>query len=222
MNRFANCIKVVVLILTLLTTNIALATDGKWVFRGLPSYFSTASGKSAATATLPLPLGQETISQGIEGAPGFGISIEYLWSERIGIEGAAFLSSHDSDMLISNDLGTFAATDSTRFRTFTLGANYHLQTEGRAQWSLGGFVPLMFADGTNHVFPGLNRTEGRAYDQDYGLGVKGGMDWSFAPDSPWMLTIEGRYMFLLIMESETAGDVDVDPLVLSIGIGYRF
>lgn len=80
----------------------------------------------------------------------------------------------------------------------------------------------MFADGTDHVFPGLNRIEGRAYDQDYGLGVKGAMNWSFAPDSPWILSIEGRYMALLIMESETGGDVDVDPLVLSIGIGYRF
>jgi outer membrane protein W len=51
--------------------------------------------------------------------------------------------------------------------------------------------------------------------------VAGGMDWAFAPGSPWTLSVEGRYM-LLIMESETVGDVDVDPAVLSIGIGYRF
>jgi len=29
-------------------------------------------------------------------------------------------------------------------------------------------------------------------------------------------------MGLLVMESETIGDVDVDPLVVSLGIGYRF
>lgn len=145
-----------------------------------------------------------------------------MWRNRIGIEAAAFLTSHDVDMVISNDLGTFTATDSTRFRTFTLGANYYFETESRARWSLGGFVPLMFADGTNHVFPGLSRTEGRAYDQDYGVGVKGGMDWSFGPDSPWTISVEGRYMFLLTMESESVGDIDVDPAFLSIGIGYRF
>jgi outer membrane protein W len=83
-------------------------------------------------------------------------------------------------------------------------------------------VPLLFADGTDHVFPGLDRTEGRAYDQDYGLGVKAGLEWSFAPDSPWTLTVEGRYMFLLLMESETVGDIDVDPAVLTVGLGYRF
>lgn len=222
MNICAIHIKIVVFILALFTTNVALAADGKWVVRGLPSYFSTTSEKSRATAMLPPPVGQETISQGTDGAPGIGVSLEYRWSERLGIEGAAFLSTHDSDMLISNDLGTFSATDSTRFRTFTIGANYYFQSNGRTQWSLGGFVPLMFADGTDHVFPGLNRTESRAYDQDYGLGVKGGVDWSFSAGSPWSLTIEGRYMFLLIMESETVGDVDVDPLVLSVGIGYRF
>ena len=81
---------------------------------------------------------------------------------------------------------------------------------------------MMFADGTNHSFPGLGRVEGRAYDQDYGVGIKGGMDWPFAPGSPWMLSVEGRYMYLLTMESESTGDIDVDSFVLSLGIGYRF
>jgi outer membrane protein W len=148
--------------------------------------------------------------------------VEYLWRDRLGIEAAAFLSSHDVEMVLSNDLGTFSATDSTRFRLFTFGANYHFESEGRVRWSAGGFVPLLFADGTDHVFPGLDRTEGRAYDQDYGLGVKAGLEWSFAPDSPWTLTVEGRYMFLLLMESETVGDIDVDPAVLTVGLGYRF
>lgn len=222
MNIFATNIKIVVSILVLFITSVAMAADRKWVVRGLPSYFSTSSEKTRATTMLPSPVGQETISQGTDGAPGIGVSLEYRWSERLGIEGAAFLSSHDSDMSITNDLGTFSATDSTQFRTFTVGANYYFQSNGRTQWSLGGFVPLLFADGTDHVYPGLNRTESRAYDQDYGVGVKGGVDWFFSADSPWSLTIEGRYMFLLIMESETTGDVDVDPLVLSVGLGYRF
>ena len=156
-----------------------------------PAYFSTTADNSLAITTLPPPLGQEAISHSVAGGPGFGFGLEYMWSDHLGIEGAAFLTYHDTDMVIANDLGSFSASDSTRFRTYTFGANYHFNTKGRAQWSLGGFVPLMFADGTDHVFPGLNR-------------------------------IEGRYMALLIMESETGGDVDVDPFVLSIGIGYRF
>jgi outer membrane protein W len=214
--------KLVMAIPVMLTGVSALAQESKWVVRGLPSYFSTADDKSAVIAMQPPPLGEETTLQSVGGAPGFGLAVEYLWRDHIGIEAAAFLSSHDVGMVISNDLGTFAATDSTRFRTFTVGANYHFETDGRTQWSAGAFVPLIFADGTDHAFPDLNRSEGRAYDQDYGVGVKGAMDWTFAPGSSWTLSVEGRYMFLLIMESETVGDIDVDPAVLSIGIGYRF
>lgn len=216
------CVRKIVLIVALLATHTSSAADSKWVVRGIPSYFSTSSEKSRTTAMLLPPFGQETVSQGTNGAPGIGASLEYRWSERLGIEGAAFLSTHDAAMLISNDLGIFSASDRTRFRTFTIGANYFFRSNSQTQWSLGGFVPLIFADGTDHVFPGLNRTESRAYDQDYGLGVKGGVDWFFSPGSPWSLSFEGRYMFLLMMESETAGDIAVDPLVLSFGIGYRF
>ena len=212
----------VALLIVSLTGTSAFAQDSKWIIRGMPSYLSTASDNSPVTATLPAPLGQETTSQDIEGAAGFGFGVEYMWNERFGIEIAAFVSSHDSNMMITNDLGTFAATDSTSLRIFTFGANYHFKSSGRTKWSIGGYVPLMFVEGTDHVFPELNRTEHRDYDQDYGLGVKGGMDWSFAVDSPWSLAIEARYMALLIMESETVGDVDVNRLVLSIGVGYRF
>jgi outer membrane protein W len=218
----ASSAKFIALFLILLIGNNAFAQDDKWIIRALPSYLLTANDSSPVTETLPPPLGEETTSQSIEDAAGFGLGLEYMWNKSIGIEVAAFLSTHDSDMLITNDLGTFAASDSTSLRTFTFGANYYFQPNGRVQWSLGGFVPIMFVDGTDHVFTEPDRTEHRDYDQDYGLGVKGGMAWSFAADSPWTLNLEARYMFLLVMESETVGDVEVDPLVLSVGVGYRF
>lgn len=217
----ANHTKLVIVILMMPAAS-AFAQESKWVVQGHAAYFSTATDDSAVVTTQPPPLGDESISQSVSSGPGAGFAVEYRWSEHIGIEAAAFLSFHDTDMTISNDLGTFTATDETRFRLFTLGINYYFETDGGRRWSLGGFVPRMFTDGTDHVFPELNRSEGRAYDQDYGLGIKGGMDWSFASDSPWTLSVEGWYMPQLIMESETIGDVDVDPLVVSIGIGYRF
>jgi len=216
------CSNLVAAILVWLFGDCALAQEGTWIVRGGPAYSSITGNESPVISPQPPPLGQETISTSVMRGPGLGVGFEYMWRNRIGLEAAAFLTFHDVDMVVSNDLGTFTATDDTRFRTFTFGANYYFETDGRAQWSLGGFVPLMFADGTDHVFAGLNRTESRAYDQDYGVGIKGGMDWSFAPGSPWTLSIEGRYMFLLTMESESIGDIDVDPAVLSIGVGYRF
>jgi outer membrane protein W len=210
--------KPLIAIPTLLLAASAAAQENPWIVRGLASYLATADGDSAVVLGQP----EETFRQSVEDGASLGFSVEYLWRDRLGIEAAAFLSSHDVEMVLSNDLGAFSATDSTRFRLFTFGVNYHFESEGRVRWSAGGFVPLLFADGTDHVFPGLDRTERRAYDQDYGLGVKAGLEWFFAPDSPWTLTVEGRYMFLLLMESETIGDIDVDPAVLTAGLGYRF
>lgn len=218
----ANVAKLLALALALPVASSAVAQEGSWIVEGLPAYSATTTDDSATFATLPPPFGNEAISQSVGDGTGFGFAVEYLWRERLGIEGAAFLTFHDTDMTIANDLRTFPAMDSTRFRTFTLGVNYHFPVGGRLRWSLGAFLPLMFADGTDHVFPALGRTEGRAYDQDYGLGIKGGMEWPFTLESPWTLSVDVRYMFLLIMESETVGDVDVDPFVLTAGVGYRF
>ena len=196
--------------------------DDKWIVRGYPSYVLTATDSSPVTVMQDPPFGEETIAQDIDSAAGLGFSLEYMLRERIGIEGAVFLSSHDTNMKLSNDLGSYEAVDSTSLRTFTLGANYYFAPNGNRQWSIGAFVPLMFVDGTDHAFPDIGRVEHRDYDQDYGLGIKGAITWSLGADSPWSLSAEARYMGLLVMESETIGDVDVDPLVVSLGIGYRF
>jgi len=221
MYRKATTATTFILLLSSVIASNAVADD-KWTVRGYPSYVLTASDSSPVTAMQGPPFGEETIAQDIDSAAGFGIGLEYRWREQIGIEAAAFLSSHDTNMELSNDLGSFDAVDSTSLRTFTLGANYYFAPNGNRQWSVGAFLPLMFVDGTDHEFPDLGRTEHRDYDQDYGLGIKGAITWSFGADSPWSLSAEARYMGLLVMESETIGDVDVDPLVISLGVGYRF
>ena len=149
---------VIAFFLSMSTCGFTFAADGEWTIRAVPSYFVTASSKSAVVTTLPAPSGTESNSHTVDGDAGIGIGLEYRITERIGIEGAAFLSNHDTQMVISNDLGTFSATDSTRFRLFTLGANYYFPTADSMQWSVGAFVPLVFADGTDHIFPGLGRT----------------------------------------------------------------
>ncbi len=208
--------------LIILVANTSMAQDGHWSLRGLVSFVGTSSNDDLRVQMFPAPQGQERLTHGVSSGSGAGLGFEYRWTDRIGIEGLALLTYHDSDISITNDLGRFSASDTTRFRIFTLGANYYFKPRDRMQWSVGGFLPLMFADGTDHVFPGLNRTESRAYDQDYGIGVKAAMDWSFSADNRWALTVDARYMGLLIMESETGGDVSIDPLLLSVSLGYRF
>lgn len=198
------------------------AQETSWIIRGGAVYAVTASDESVSIATLTPPLTQERTTNRISDGPGLGVGLEYLLTQRIGLEIATLYTSHDSDVVIVNDLGSFTATDSIGLRTFTLGANYHFPAQGRALWSVGGYLALTFSDDVTLSFPALGRTDTLSFDQDYGLGVKAGMDLPFAPGSPWTFSVEGRYMFT-ILESEAAGsDLDLNPVVLSLSVGYRF
>ena len=143
-------------------------------------------------------------------------------THRVGLEIEILVTSHDSEVVITNDLGTFTSTDSLGLRTYTLGANYYFPTRGRARWSVGGFLAETFSDDVIVSFPALGRTDTLRFDQDYGLGVKGGMDLPFAPGSPWTFTIEGRYMSTILESEAGDSDLDLNPFVLSLSVGYRF
>jgi outer membrane protein W len=195
---------------------------GRWIVRGSGLYSLVANDESIVMEGLPAPAGEETRTFGIDDGPGAVLSAEYLWTERLGIEAALMPTYHDTSMTLSNDQGTFTATDSMLMRTVTLGINYRFSTTGRAHYSLGGFVPLMYPERTDYEFAGLGRSEKLTFDQDYGLGVKAALDWPFSSDSPWMMSVVARYQTIILESEVSGGDVDVNPFSLSIGVGYRF
>lgn len=216
-----NC-RFTALALLILTGSATAAEDTKWIIRGGAAYVATASDEMVSTTTLPPPLTQETTTLSVSDGPAFGVGLEYRLFERIGLEIAYLSASHDADVVISNDSGTFAATDSLGLRTFTFGANYYFPANGRFIWSVGGFLAETFSDDVTFNYPALGRSDILAFDQDYGLGLKAAMDMPFAPGSPWMFSIEGRYMST-ILESETGiSDLDLNPFVLSLSVAYRF
>lgn len=200
----------------------AYAEDAKWIIRGGGVYAATASDESVSIVSLAPPLNQEHRTLSISDGPGLNIGLEYLLNERVGLEIAFLVTSHDADVVMTNDLGTFTATDSLGLRTFTFGANYHFSTKGRPRWSVGGYLAETFSDDVTLNFPGLGRTETLAFDQDYGLGLKAGMDLPFAPGGPWTLSVEGRYLFTILESEAGDSDLDLNPIVLSLNVGYRF
>ena len=210
-----------VVLLVLIGSSVG-AQDTKWIVRGGGIYAATASDKSVSTVTLPPPMTQETTTLSVSDGPGFGVGLEYRLTERIGLEIAYLSAAHDADVVLTNDLGTFTSTDSLGLRTFTVGANYYFPAKGRFLWSVGGFLAETFSDDVTFTYPALGRTDILAFDQDYGLGLKAAMDLPFAPGSPWMFSVEGRYMST-ILESEVGNrDLDLNPLVLSLSVAYRF
>ena len=222
MRSFSNYCRLAIFVIYILFGSNTYAEESKWIVRVSGLYSATASDESISVVALLPPLGPESTTLSVSGGPGFGVGLEYLLTERIGLEIAFLAASHDADAVLANDLGTFTATDSLGLRTFTVGANYHFPAKGRILWSVGGYVAETFSDDVTFSYPTLDRTDTLAFDQDYGLGLKAAMDLPFAPGSRWMFSIEGRYM-LTILEAE-AGDLDLDlnPFIVTVGVGYRF
>ena len=218
----ANNYRLATFILSMLVGSSIDAQETRWIIRGGGVYAATAGDESVSIATLTPPLTQERTTNRVSEGAGFGVGLEYLLTPRVGLEIATLFTYHDSDVVIVNDLGSFTATDSIGLKTFTLGAKYQFSAQGRALWSVGGYLALTFSDDVTLNFPALGRTDTLSFDQDYGLGVKAGVGLPFAPGSSWTFSIEGRYMFT-ILESEAAGsDLDLNPVVLSLSVGYRF
>lgn len=199
-----------------------LADNDKWSLHLSGVYSALASDQAVLTEVLPPPAGLDTVTHQVQGGAGVGLAVQYRWTERIGFEIAVQSTFHDSEGTVSNDLGAFKATDKIDLYTFEYGANYYFTTKGRAEWSVGAYVPVLFSDDADLNYPTLNRKEVFRFDQDFGLGVKAAVDWPFAVESPWSLNVEARFMKLILESEEPGGDLTVDPAMLSIGFGYQF
>jgi outer membrane protein W len=201
---------------------VLAAEDGDWILRSNGLYAILAGDEAVLTETQPPPVGEDTLRHEVTGGPGIGLGVEYMLTGHIGLEVAAQVTFHDSEGTITNDLGTFKATDAIDLYTFDYGANWHFGDSPRADWSVGLFVPVMFSDDVDLNFPDLDRKEVFRYDQDYGLGIKLGLDWATSDNGPWSLNAELRYKELILESEDPGGDLDVDPLTLALGFAYRF
>jgi len=57
-------------------------------------------------------------------------------------------------------------------------------------------------------------------DSQFTFGAVVGADLAFSADGPWVGTAAIRYAPLSLEDSPV--DLDVDPLIFTIGLGYRF
>ena len=102
-----------------------------------------------------------------------------------------------------------------------LGLNYHLTPGRRADWFIGLFGGLVDFDDT--TYNALGEAFNFDYDDgEFGYGLNAGVDVPFGAESSWVLTGGLRYLLATAEEQSGASELDVDPVIFSIGIGYRF
>lgn len=202
--------------------------------------FVSPSGDLTQSESERIPLGgglvadtELTLKAEADDGFGFFVGYEHYFSDLLGLEVTALRSDLDVNVtatgtvrLIDQVSGQVIAVDSisdsvggsTDVTPVTFGLNFHFGS-GVADWYAGPFVgyalfgDLDFGDG-----------DSSGLDDDFTFGAGAGVDVPFG-SSGWMFNGAVRYYKLTAKASDGDGtndELDLDPLVVQAGVGYRF
>lgn len=192
--------------------------NARWILRGFGGPVSAKGDEYRLTEVVDgveerteLHLGSGTL---------FGLSAEYLFSNRLGVEAAVMSGDLDSGWMFDRGELWLMAEDDVDFMPITVGLNYHVTPDKRADVFIGPFLGLVQYDDAD--FESQGETFVRDFDDDVGFGFQAGVDVPFGWDSPWLFTSALRYMATSAEEVGGRFDLAVDPVIITAGIGYRF
>ena len=193
----------------------AAAEDSKWHLRLFGTYVDAdideidSDGDTSATG---------------DSAAGLGVSLEYRFSRRIGVELGALTATPDLSILQTEDGGVLAVSDGLRTTPIYAALNLHLTPDRRFDFYVGPLIAqVSYDDLVFNIEPGLvARLES---DTDFAFGLGLGFDTALGKSS-WTFGASAKYLDSTF-DTRVAGDterieIDVDPLILSAGVGYRF
>jgi len=211
------------------------APDFRWIVRGFyaPVWPNTdtvfaeiPAAEPAATAVADngfIP-GQPVFTQfHMDKGSGFGFDVEYMAKPNLGIQLNGLFGEVDGHLMWDQTGGLWLmGDDSLDFTHFTIGANYHFTPERRIDFYLGAFLGLMSFDDVTVPLPEIGETFRLKWDDQFTYGLSGGFDVPFKSGSPWIFTAGLDWILVDLEEDGGPHELSMDPLVGSIGIGYRF
>lgn len=188
--------------------------DGAWIAR---LYGASVDGDDSVNT---VEANNDRTFTALDGAAGVGLALEYLFNDRIGLEGGIFQGGVDG--LYSADRGDLWGMDEDDFdfSLVTLGVNFHLTPDRRADLYVGPFVGLVNYGTARFDLPFEWIT--MSFDDDFGIGAQIGVDIPFGA-SRWGFSAVARYLQTTAEQEGGLGrEFDLDPLILGAGFSVRF
>lgn len=150
------------------------------------------------------------------------LDISYFLTKNIALELVLGTSRHEVNAL--NAAGVSTRVGDVSLLPPTLTAQYHFLPDSR-------YSPYLSAGINYTIFYGEDAAGGTitntSYDDNFGYALGGGFD--IAVQDGWSLNFDVKKLFLSTTvrgDSPALGkwesDVDLDPVLVSVGVGYRF
>ncbi len=203
-----------------LVTVAALTTLGSVALAETPKMH----GRAALTFISPndnISIDGEDVDSKIDSALGLGLGWEYRFNERVGLDLNWFYGKHD----VSLGGEKF---DSTKFMPVTVGANFHLTPDKKVDLFVGPVVGYVFYSDLQN---GSTKIE---LDNDIVYGVNVGVEYPFKDKVAFFGSLkylkassDGAVRVPELVPTRALvtvanPEVDVDPLVLQVGVSFRY
>ena len=173
--------------------------------------------------TVVVPDTGERIPYNAGNGYGFGIDLEYRASRRLGIDFGVLTATPVIDVLI-DEVGVISASAKPRITPLYAGLNVHLTPDSPLDLYIGPMLAYVIYSSFDLVVDPWFLTEGYVTQNDFGIGVNLGLDIRLG-DAGWLFTAAFKYLHTTLVASppdESIGRTDIDPMIFSIGVGYRF
>jgi outer membrane protein len=200
-----------------------------------PMFAQTRSVDVIGYANWVDPNGDGTFSDGIDdidvnfdSEQGFGVGVNVFWGDRISTEFAASVVEPDVAFESSNPLFPAFTAGSLEMIPITATLQYHFNPEGRFDPYVGGgaayvlFDQLDSSDDLDDV-----DIDSIDFDDDVGFVVNAGFSFDITPN--FAVYVDGKYVPVSSSATATFAtgpgvetDIDINPLIFSVGLGYQF
>lgn len=143
------------------------------------------------------------------------VDVSYFFAKNFAVELIAAVAPHDVEHTFGVDLG------SAWLLPPTLTLQYHFDPDGAA-------IQPYVGVGINYTtFFGVDEPAGLniSYDDSFGLALQAGLNIPFGKG--WSANIDVKYIDINTDVTITGGvnataDVDIDPFIVGMGVGYRY
>jgi outer membrane protein W len=228
---FLVCVAVLTL-LSCATPVSAQEKSGPWTTRLFGSLALVPNQSETISRPADDPAGSggaESVTLDLGDGWGLGGGVEYRLTDHLfGIEVGAMALKLDTRVTWNTDLGEVVNDDPAgAIIPLTLAANFHLLNAGSAaDFYVAALVSwTLFNDATaRHV-----RGDEITLEDSFGIGFDLGLNYALA-NSPFLITGMVRYLAPQTVarvtfessEGEVTRNLQFSPLILNLGIGYRF